>query len=638
MTRTLVWKECREHVPFLVTGWAVFLGVTLVSAACAYFALPPHGGRFYSRTGLEMVVMLGPVLAIFLAAGASCRDLTERVYEFWRSRPISPRQLVLRKYAAGVTTLLLVVFATFLLVVVLAYSAYGESRWNNGATAVAIYYTLALVLVYSVSFFLGCVVRRTAQAAMVSAVAALVLYVLPVVFPPLERVGIIPLLMRTSMGYGIRGPGTATWLRLSIVREAPFTALALVGCAGSVALSVKAVKHGWRLIVGKRFICWAFVAVGLVLWAATAFPLATNLDCLYRQPILPGMPARKGGVADISSAGNQGALLQWERPEDGVSPTFRFSARRFNVGSGGIEMGPGVVVATSDGPVYSRLNMTRIAWYATQPERAFVLHVDIEYDRHDRRIARRYKSLRLETVAFDAEERGAIIHTIDLLEHVAAAVEGGATRMHRCEDRLLIRAGSRLIVVDVSDPDVPTVSRVFEGKDVSFAREGERYGLNSDDYRFTSVAMLPGEGIALRERMEASVDLGFGDELALEGDLAVMAAPAGLTTYRIAGYDERTVRLEMLGRRPRTPVERILVMYPGRVVLRDGLAYVLTRGPNVGMTVYDVRDPARPRRIRHYAAPHESFFGLAVLPDGKVLLGGIDLHVIEAADGRPHES
>ena len=636
-TRALLWKEYREHMPFLLAGSAVFLGVTLLTAACAYFVPPPRSGKFYSEMGVAMVVLFGPALAIFLAAGASCRDLTEPVCDFWRSRPISPRQLVLRKYAAGVTTLLLIVFGTFLLVVLMAWGAFGNSRWHTGATAISVYYTLALILIYSVSFLLGCLVRRTAQAAMVAAVAVLMLYFLPLVFPPLERVGIVNLLMRSDMGYGLRGPPIATWLRLSIAREAPFTALVLVGCAASVVLSVKAVTQGWRLHVGKRFICWAFVAVGLILWAATAFPLATNLDCLYRQPVLPGMPARKGGVAEISSEGNQGALLQWGRREYGVEPCFEFSARRFELGPEGFKMGPGVVVGTSNGPVYSSLSMPRIAWSAAHPERAFVLHADVEYDR---RISRHYNSLQLQTVAFDAGEHGAIVHTIDLLEHLPAAVgKRTLTRMYLSEGSLVIRAGSRLIVVDVRDPQMPTVSRVFEKEEVSFERDGETNKLNALDYRVTSVAMLPVEGMPLRERMEASVHLCFGDRFAIEDDIVVLVASDRLTTYRVAEYDQTTVRLERLGRRRATPVERMINtgMGPKRTALRDGLAYVLGWNPSVGLTVYDVRDPARPRRIRHYAAPNEGFFDLAALPDGRVLLGGTDLHVIEAALEDPQE-
>ena len=48
------------------------------------------------------------------------------------------------------------------------------------------------------------------------------------------------------------------------------------------------------------------------------------------------------------------------------------------------------------------------------------------------------------------------------------------------------------------------------------------------------------------------------------------------------------------------------------------------------MTVFDVRDPARPRRIGHYAAPREDFRALAPLSTGEVLVAGRSLHLVAA--------
>jgi hypothetical protein len=52
------------------------------------------------------------------------------------------------------------------------------------------------------------------------------------------------------------------------------------------------------------------------------------------------------------------------------------------------------------------------------------------------------------------------------------------------------------------------------------------------------------------------------------------------------------------------------------------------------LTVYDLRDPTRPRRIAHYAAPDERFFALAPLPDNRILMGGRQLHIVRGPEGR----
>jgi len=621
-TRTLVWKETREHLPFLLAGWGLFLGVTLLAAASAYFTAS-GGGKFYSDMGIGMVVLFGPLLAIFLASGASCRDLTDQVCEFWQSRPVSPRRLLLTKYAAGVTTLLLIVFGTFLLVFTMALGADLRPLRNasRGIDPLLAYYPLALVLVYSVSFLLGSLVRRTAQAAMLSKVAVLVLYLLPLVFPPLDRVGIINLLMRSD------------WLRLSIAREAPFTAFALAGCAASVVLSVKAVKHGWRLHVGKRFICWTLVAAGLILWCATTFPLANNLECLQQYPIVPDHRAWMKIASDMAMSGARGVLVfRTKRGNPGEEGPIREDAVcEINVTGDQVATGPEIAI----GDVGSARNApARVAWLPERPERAYVIQEERVHADGESQL----KSMSLYTVAFDAPGGGAVINNLDLTEHVGEYSRGDIL-IHPRNGNIYVRVGRRIIVVDVKDPDTPKVTRVFKGGESFF--EMEERQLAAQARRSTpirpieTIPILALEEIPLRERLDVSLHLGFlGLWVALEDDIVVAATKDHLTTYRVTNYDQETAQLEKLGERRAAPLERIYTSHVMRILYHDGLVYALTwAGTGRGLTVYDVRNPSRPRRIRHYAAPDEDIHDLAILPDGKVLLVGRNLHIVEAAWG-----
>jgi len=88
------------------------------------------------------------------------------------------------------------------------------------------------------------------------------------------------------------------------------------------------------------------------------------------------------------------------------------------------------------------------------------------------------------------------------------------------------------------------------------------------------------------------------------------------------------VHFDRVGRRPATPLERLVEFDPLRVAMRDGLVYVLHGFPGCALSVYDVRRPEHPRRVGHYAAAHELPFALAPLADHRVLLGWNHLHVV----------
>ncbi|MGH9363315.1 MAG: hypothetical protein ACRD2T_15500, partial [Thermoanaerobaculia bacterium] len=87
---------------------------------------------------------------------------------------------------------------------------------------------------------------------------------------------------------------------------------------------------------------------------------------------------------------------------------------------------------------------------------------------------------------------------------------------------------------------------------------------------------------------------------------------------------ERAV-FKPLGKRRPTPLEGLLAPWPSDLCFRDGWLFALSR---YGLTVFDLRDPAHPRRAGHYAAPGEYFRAVAPLPGGEVLLAGRRLHVV----------
>ena len=61
------------------------------------------------------------------------------------------------------------------------------------------------------------------------------------------------------------------------------------------------------------------------------------------------------------------------------------------------------------------------------------------------------------------------------------------------------------------------------------------------------------------------------------------------------------------------------------MALRDGLLHVLHGG---GLTVFDISDPARPRKAGHYAVPNEQLRTLAIGANGQILVAGEKLHIV----------
>ena len=60
--------------------------------------------------------------------------------------------------------------------------------------------------------------------------------------------------------------------------------------------------------------------------------------------------------------------------------------------------------------------------------------------------------------------------------------------------------------------------------------------------------------------------------------------------------------------------------------LDDGFLFAVNSGFNYTLSVYDVRNPARPRQHRRYTAADLKTFSLA--GNGTILMGGNQIHVL----------
>ena len=616
-TTALLWKEAREHRWLLVASLALFLGFPLLMAAIA--SHHPRYPRFYSDEGEGVVLGLGGLLAVILAVGTTCRDLGGSLEGFWRSRPIGLGKLLLTKFAVGLCVLLLVTCGTLVMQLVMYAKALGP--WHKSSSVgILLVHTFTLILVFSVSFLLGCLVRHAARAAVLSVMAGLLIYFLPMILPPLGWVSVFNIIL------GVR---SRTHWRLWVAANAedlvPFVTVMLAGSTVTVALAFLAVQRNWRLRVNKRFLAWMLVGVLLLLWTTAGTQIGSNLRAEQIIPLPPaGGDMENRALSELECDGRRGVVLTFKGHEWSNWNEAMYGLRVFDLDEERITAP--VPLGGTNPALWGLRPGSSVAWSPSEPDRVYVLWGGVKWNGGRSTLT----EVVLHTVVFDTEG-GKIRHTLDLMPHVRDKSRfTSRVRMHNNRIYVCLR-GEELLLIDITGRDAPALME---------SRRLDRWGLRlrrrkPGQWRseaLIGIDLLPLDGLTQQERIKTTVALTSREfRLAAENDLLVVMAPRKhLTTYRIIPETADYVRLEMLGRRFVTPLERIVGNWPRKLAVRDGLAFLIGGTGYRGVTVFDLRDPTRPRRVGHYAAPGEYFNDIVPLPGGRVLVADKNLHVLAA--------
>ena len=94
----ILWKEWREVQWFF---WVALFTFICLPCIGAMQAIAFHAMHDFRPVASPWVYGLGGVLAVFVAAGASCRDFQSHLEDFWRSRPFNVRQWLNINYGVG---------------------------------------------------------------------------------------------------------------------------------------------------------------------------------------------------------------------------------------------------------------------------------------------------------------------------------------------------------------------------------------------------------------------------------------------------------------------------------------------------------------------------------------------------------
>ncbi len=642
MTRTtaLVWKEYRETRWFLWGGLALFVGPMLFELWANY-----SRGNFYSDSGEGIVLGLGGVLAVFLAIALTARDLHSTIDTFWRSRAISVTRIMLTKYAVGLAVLLTVTLVTMVFQEAIRFIGLRHlgsfPLTRPFANWVIFGHTFTLLLVYSVAFLIGCLVRQAAQAAILSLSAGLLIYFVPLLVPQLRVVDLFALLTGRTGGHRM------DWGHYSL-----FVTAMTGGSAVALAFSLAAVRGRWRVRADQRLIYWSLGGVLILLLATAAFALRSNMVLVAQADL--NLPVNQHGwqVAQVRTDGTSGVvLLKLHRDINNSSSLADYAVCRLEFDESVPRVGPPMLQLPGEAvPAWSPDFEPQLAWSADRPDRVQVLRV-LGHQRQLRQGAwvEVFDSVSLLTVSLPDAGAPTIVHQLDLPSFAGV----GATRMAGSGNRLfalkscfwgfdankqdLVHSKGppwSLTTIDISGANGPVIVR---------SQEPERAGVSGyPDSQSESVIdethleLLPLDSLPPDERLRVSLELTIDRRrFALVGSRLVCLGRDGLTVSELQpGQDlsrAHWVAFAQAGQHRTLP----LLAYRSNgsesvaVDAQAGVVYFTLRTLGGAVTAYDVRDPSRPRRIGHYAVPEGHFSVVTALPDGRALLGGADLSIVK---------
>ncbi len=632
----LLWKEWREVRWFFIVGAAIFIGWPLMEAVSNYRLWQ----NFYSDMPAGMVLLFGGFFAILVAVGATCRDLSENIACFWQSRPVAIWRWVATKYLVGLAVVFVVLTVPVLMQILMAGGVDGSYNQAGGFANILVCHTFTLILVYSLSFVTGCLIRSPVYAVIFSAALAMLVYFLPMLVPPLEWLSVFNLMMQSPVEI-VRlstleqgGPWFAGKLRLVKIPWADdlalrynvdllrYIAFALVGSFAAVVIAGIAVKKNWRLRVGQKLMFWLVGGVAMLLFLTVVFQLGSNLKCLRQIPMTSHRGT--GAQAAIVCEGNKGLILLHDVwVDESSNPRDKYRLWRFNLSSAE-PIGKEIVLPVQVPPMISWLgNKAAIAWSAERPQLLYIVRHSQSVDKVDGKL--KVDAAELLTVSIATGE-AVVIDKIDLLPHIEDR-KGSCEGMCMCKDKVFVNLSGQVFVFDLGANGKLALKDVNKRQVGVCGESGERDS-GGRTFATMSIGLVPGEGLSAQEQLAVSVELSGYRVMDSEGDIVVETNNDFIKVFRLKEMREDIATLEMVGYRQPTALERLAGFSPGQVFLRDGLAYVLNKSADFGgLTVYDIRGQ-QIRRVGHYAVPNERLQVIAPLPDGNILVGGNKLHIV----------
>ena len=160
----IIWKQFRESGPVAITGIAVSAGVTLIAIIISVFDVHLSISEAIGQTYPFMAIFFGMIVALVAGIGVCHSDISPKINEFWRSRPIQPDLWFWIKFATG---LLVVLASIYLPIGLLAAIHIPVSKGWHDADAGYLPPMMQLA-VFAAAVVTTCLVRQAVYAAILS--------------------------------------------------------------------------------------------------------------------------------------------------------------------------------------------------------------------------------------------------------------------------------------------------------------------------------------------------------------------------------------------------------------------------------------------------------------------------------------
>ena len=556
---SIAWKEWHELRIFLWIAIGVFIGLPIAGGVEEIYNAPMH---HFEILASPWVIALGGVLSVFIAIGASCRDFSGHLEDFWRSRPVGIVRWLLVKYAIG----LLVVLAGCLLPLFLEF-------WiNHGRQSditVFLLFPFQWIAIYSLSFLAGCLVRRTAHAAMLGLAAMLLVYFLPLVLPPLSWINLADATVGISPYIH-----DDLW---SILRHTPlakFGAGMLVVATISLVAAVVAVRGDWHVDSGRKMMYGSVSAALLILFSTAGFQLGTNLPVLAQADLPDG-----GQIQDLQFDGQHGTIV-----------FGRYNQHTIDLTAAGLQIGPALKTAPGSVSGLAKPNQPPPFWY------------ELVFD-NDNHFQLAVKNQAVETL------------TIDLPADLYLSSNSRWPRTEEWQNRLYVYS-AKLLTFDITDRSSPRLI-----SDTPFNAPPQYFPFGGSETAIEDLPQLP--DVPPAERLQAA--LSTWREFAFNGEILINTDNDALFEYRLTEITDTHATFNKIGEYKSSMLEQLF----GRggyydPTLQGGLLYVrqgYERGPFESViAIFDTAGPRPLRPIGHFAA--RAIEQVRPLADGKALVIG----------------
>lgn len=647
-------KEFRQVRWFLFWGLMVFLVFPLLEAIVSY----QKGHAFRTDMPEGITLCLGGFFAIFTAVGIICPELREGLFVFWRSKPIAIWRWILLKYTVGLFVVLIVCVIPLVMELLLHRFA-SPNRVQDFVYTALNSHTFTIILIYSLTFLIGCLVRQTTHATILSFAIMLLVYFLPLLVSPLEGFSIINLLFRfktpfrielaetgskfigeglfgTAMeqwGYWFGSPKWA-WLRLPgdkalICHYFSGYFLFILTMLGislvSVVLSVLAIVHNWRVKMGQKLLCWSLGVVVLLIFSTIAFAIGSNLKC-HKMFKLKYVGKKVGnqlhyGLVNSVIDGNKGLCMGLKaKPRE--QKDYDFYIFTFGLSNETVHFSGQTYLDNKTGN-YGRGQ--RIAWSVENPDIVWMLKSRSED--LDNGSKKRYRYL--VAIKLNEESQSAVeISELEIGNYISKnmSVPGGNSFV-LYKDTIYAYIYGKYLQIDAQDPFKPRI--------MAIKKYGSLFGeIGGGGKGYRTIELIPDNNLSLQERLNIAIGLLDHPVIAIEQNLLVCVSRDYTKVYKLNGIKDSKAEFECISHREPTPLERITRNSPAKVILKNGLVYIIEhRGFSRGLRVYDITQPGIIRKIGHYNRPEEVFQNVSYIGDGKVILLGENIHILKSPKG-----